>query len=194
MLSNLTRTSIFSALLLSVLPGVMLAQGILQDTVFSHEHDQTSVMGREFWFAPPQIQGAGGQYYELCLTSPKNTTAHIQVGNFNATVSVQAGKTTAYSLPLTQVIKTSGITESKGYHVWSDSADLDAMLVADYAVDSAGDATQLLPDFRLGKDYVVASYQALYLTSSTEYDYPSMFTIVAQHDNTHVSITPTADL
>ncbi|MFI5201905.1 MAG: hypothetical protein ACHQNE_05930, partial [Candidatus Kapaibacterium sp.] len=195
MFSNTGRTLAFSALATVLLTSAPRAQSVLHDTVYSHEHDQTSVMGRDFWFAPPQLFGTGSQYYELCLTSPKNTTAHIHIGTFDASVSITAGKTATYALPLTEVIKTSGIVENKGYHVWSDSADMDAMLVADFATDSAGDATQLLPDFRLGNDYAIASYEALFLgPDNTQYDNPSMFTVVAEHDNTVVRITPTADM
>ena len=195
MFSNPPRTFALSVLATFLFTSAPRAQSNLHDTVFSQQRDQTSVMGRDFWFAPPQLFGTGSQYYQLCLTSPKNTTAHIQIGSFAATVSITAGKTATYSLPLTEVIKTSGIVESKGYHVWSDSADMDAMLVADFATDSAGDATQLLPDFRLGKDYAIASYEALFVgPGNTQYDYPSMFTIVAEHDNTLVRIIPTADM
>jgi len=195
MLSNLYRRLAFSAFLIFTLHSALCAQGILKDTSYGQQHDFTSVMGREFWFAPPALFGTGGQYYQLCLTSPKNTTVHIHVANIDATVNVLAGKTSTYSLPLTQVIKTSGIIENKGYHVWSDSADLDAMLVADYSADSAGGATHLLPDFRLGKDYAVASYEAFFIgLGNSQYDYPSMITIVAEHDNTLVAIVPSADL
>ncbi|HZK75615.1 MAG TPA: hypothetical protein VFD13_01795, partial [Candidatus Kapabacteria bacterium] len=195
MVLNSSRTVVIFALSAWFITSTVRAQGVLHDTVFSQKRDQTSQMGRDFWFAPPQLFGAGGQYYQLCLTSPKNTTAHIHIGTFDATVNIPAGKTATYSLPLTQVIKTSGIVENKGYHVWSDSADMDVMLVADFALDSAGDATQLLPDFQFGTDYAIASFEALFVgPGNTDYDNPSMFTIVADHDNTQVQILPTADL
>ena len=171
------------------------AQGTFHDTSFSQPQDSRPVMGSDFWFAPPALAAIGGEYYELNITSPKTTIAHIQVGTMISSVAVTAGKTATFSLPLTQVIKTSSIVESKGYHVWSDSAPLDVMLLADYTTDSAGDAMHILPDFQLGKNYVVASYEAYFIgPGSDEFDYPSMFTVTAPHDSTYVQITPSADL
>ncbi len=195
MFTPLTRTSLRFAVLLLLISGPLYAQGTFRDTSYSRVQTLTSVMGRDFWFAPPALFGAAGEYYQLNITSPKNTTAHIQAGTFQGTVKVLAGQTANFSLPLTQVIKTSGIVEDKGYHVWSDSADLDVMLVDDFAIDSAGDAMQILPDFKLGRQYVVAAYQAYFHgVDNSQFDYPSMITITAEHDSTYVLVLPSADL
>ena len=192
---NWIRRFLFGAFYAVILSQSSYGQGTFHDTTYSHAHDFSEVQGSDFYFAPPQIFANAGEYYQLNITSPKNTTVHIQTGTIASTISVKAGQTANYSLPLTQVIKTSSIVEDKGYHVWSDSAVLDVMLVVDYSIDSAGDAIHILPDLQLGKDYVVAAYGAYFVGSeSLEYDYPSMFTVAAAHDSTFVQVTSSADL
>ncbi len=178
----------------SLLPQSSRAQGSFHDTTYSHAHDASEILGSDFWFAPPQIFANAGEYYQLNITSPKNTAVHIQTGTITSTVMVTAGKTAAYSLPLSQVIKTSGVVETKGYHVWSDSATLDVMLVVDYSIDSAGDAIHILPDFQLGKNYAVASYQSFFSAQSQAYDYPSMVTLTGIRDTTYITIVPSCGL
>jgi hypothetical protein len=171
------------------------AQSIFADTAFYYKADLNPVMGRDFWFTPPALFQSNSKFYDLCVTSPKNASVHIECGTFSTTLAVKAGLTTAYLLPLTHEITSSGIIEDNcAYHVWCDTADLDLMLVADNPAGAAGGAMHILPAFALGEEYVVASYTALYIGQGNSYDYPSEMTITAEEDNTVVTIVPSADL
>ncbi|SRR5579883_791035 len=189
------RGTIGAALLCALFTHYSNAQSLFHDTAYHYKADLTSVQGREFWFAPPALFAVpSGKYYELCISAQKNTTVHVVCGSWQTTAAVKAGITTAISLPLTQELKTSGIVEKKAYHVWSDDADLDVILAADIP-SQAGDVMHILPTYALGTDYVVASYPALFMGGgNSQYDYPSEFTIVAQHDSTVVTILPSTDM
>src|ERR1019366_4239016 len=121
-----------SAICILVSSSAATAQSIFEDTAFYYKASLSPVMGRDFWFTPPAMFQAQGKFYDLCVTSPKNALVNLQCGTFSTSISVKAGVTTAYLLPLTHEITSSGITEDNcAYHVWCDTADLDLMLVAD---------------------------------------------------------------
>ncbi len=152
-------------------------------------------MGREFWVALAQnYLDESGKYYRIYITSANNTTAYVQMGNGPVTaVPVGAYKIGTANIPLGWEMKSSGVVENKGVHIWSNDADICCYLMSHNPYTSDGE--YIIPNIGWGTDYVVAAYGALFEGfGSYVFDFPSEFTIVANQDNTVCTITPSADL
>src|SRR5581483_1242019 len=155
-------------------------------------------MGREFWWAQPanyNDQDLGGKYLRVYITSPKNTTAYVQLlGQGSVTpVAVKAYTIGTFAMPKTYELNSSGVVENTSVHVWSNDADLTVYVMSHNAATSDGE--YIVPTVGWGTDYVVAGYGALFEGfGAYVFDVPSEFTITANVDNTVVTITPSTDL
>jgi hypothetical protein len=157
-------------------------------------HDPPS-MGRDYWFSLLTNYGSnlGGKYFALYVSSLDSTTVHVECGGIKRAISVQPLKSTVFNIPLAWEMTTSGVVEDKAIHVWSDDADIACAVMSHNAYTS--DGMSIIPPIGWGDDYVVAGYAALFEgTGNYVYDLPSEFLIVANQDNTSVTITPSADL
>ncbi len=169
--------------------------GKISTTMSKQIHDPSYSMGRDYWFA--LIQNGfdqPGKYYRVYITSQHNTTAYVQLSSgIVTTVPVGAYKIGAVNVPLGWEMKSSSIIEQKAIHVWSNDADLQCCVMSHSPYTS--DGFNCIPTIGWGTDYVVAGYNALYYNYlNYTYDYPSEFTIVADQDNTTITITPSCDL
>src|SRR6185312_3789674 len=161
-------------------------------TVVKDNKSYPSALGRDLWFTMTSNYDASG-YYELFVASPVATTVHIQTNSFSNVFPIKAGQVLSFSIPNSWALWTSGEVENKGVHVWSNDADLSAYLLEGEAYTT--DGTYIIPTIGWGTDYVVAGYQSLFEGfGNTVFDYPSEFAIVADEDQTVVTITPTQDI
>ena len=137
----------------------------------------------------------------LCY-SFHNTTVNFQIGG-NTVIKrlVIAGQVTIFKSPspkspggditLDAEIHSSGIVENKAVHVWSDDADLSVYFLS--RINASGDGMYVLPTTGWGKEYVVAGYSSL-LIPANQGDFPSEFVVVAEKNNTQLTIIPSMDL
>lgn len=160
-------------------------------------------LGRDLWFAIPQNADANDhsqKYFNIYVTSPRNTTVNFQVGGGPVIKKpVTGGKVTIFTSPTPKVpggdislsteITTSGVVEIKSIHVWSDNADIAVYFLS--RVPYTSDGMYVIPSIGWGKEYVVGAYSSLVVS---QVDYPSEFVVVANQDNTIITVVPNWDL
>lgn len=154
-------------------------------------------MGRDLWFmllTNYSTGGSSGKYYALYVTSPNTTTVHVQLsGGLSRTIQVQPFKSAVFNIPLAWETSSAGRVEDMGIHVWSNDADICCYVMSHNPYTS--DGFYVYPLIGWGTEYVVAGYAALFEGfGSYVYDLPSEFGVVANSDQTRVTITPTQDL
>ncbi len=195
-------TSVLGILLVSLFAGApMLVQPIqaqnprIAHSVTHARHD-APMLGRDCWFMLLNNYGAGGagKYFALYVTSPKKTTVYVQrTGGTEDSLSIQPFTSAVFNIPLAWEMQSSGIADNFGIHVWSNDADISCYVMSHNPYTS--DGMYVIPSIGWGTEYVVAGYASLFEGfGSYVYDQPSEFGIVANQDNTHVSITPSADI
>ncbi|MFI5263142.1 MAG: IgGFc-binding protein [Candidatus Kapaibacterium sp.] len=171
------------------------SQSRITTTVTPESGDKTTGLGRDYWFTMAQnYQNQGGKYYNLYVTSPKNTIVFIQItGGSTSKWPITAGQILTFSVPLSWEVTTSGVVENKGIRVWSDDADLVVHLLSRNPATS--DGMLIIPTTGWGKEYVVGAYGSLFQGyGSFVYDYPSEFSIVSDQDSTVSTVTPNTDI
>jgi hypothetical protein len=151
--------------------------------------------GRDFWFAMMSNywgEDLGGKYMRIYITSPNNCTAFV-ASNGNVTpVPVQAYQISSFKIPEFWEMESSGIVENKAIHVYSLTADLTVYDISHNPYTS--DGSYIIPTIGWGTDYVVAAYGSLFEGSgSYVYDLPSTMAVIADQDNTVVTIIPSCD-
>lgn len=167
----------------------------IQEKIETENRGDAPYLGRDLWMAIPQNfdpRDKNGEVFSLYITSEKNTTVNIQV-NGQAAVKkpVTANQVLTHVLAKDLEINTStGIQTNKAVHIWSDNADLSVYFMS--RNDFTSDGMYVLPTTGWGKDYVVAAATALYVSATV--DLPSEFIIIANQDNTTVSIIPSQDI
>ncbi|MDP4236363.1 MAG: T9SS type A sorting domain-containing protein [Bacteroidota bacterium] len=184
-----------------------LAQGNIR-IVHTQEHESRAdapYLGRDLWFAIPQNADPNDhsqKYFNIYVNSPRNTTVNFQVaGGPIIKKPVTAGKVTIFTSPtpkfpngdisVSTEITSSGVVETKSVHIWSDNADIAVYFLS--RVPYTTDGMYVVPSTGWGKEYVVGAYSSL-LVSQNLADYPSEFVVVANHNNTIVTIVPSYDL
>jgi hypothetical protein len=152
-------------------------------------------MGRDLWFAMAEnyeLQGGGGgKYYQLYVASPARTNVHIALGKTSdKKFPIQAEEVLVFDVPLAWELTESGTIENKAVHVWSEDADLTAYLLSRNPATS--DGMYIIPSVGWGTEYIVAAFASYaYLPG---YELPSEFVVIANQDNTTVTINPSTDL
>lgn len=159
-----------------------------------------SKLGRDYWFAIPQNFQRNldpTRFFYLYMYSPKSATVYVQFGNGpvltrflspNASIVVSS---LMNEFPKSFELQSSGVIEQKAVHVWSPDADIAVSFLSRAPYTS--DGMSCLSASGWGKDYVVAAYDA-YLLDANIADMPSEFVVVADHDSTNVTITPSFDI
>ncbi len=151
--------------------------------------------GRDFWFAMMSNywgEDLGGKYMRIYITSPQNCTAFITSNGNTTPVPVQAYQISSFKIPEFWEMESSGIVEDKAIHVYCPTADLAVYDISHNPYTS--DGSYIIPTIGWGTDYVVAAYGSLFEGSgSYVYDLPSTMVVVADQDNTTVTITPSCD-
>src|SRR5437868_3326165 len=181
--------------LLGVPVSALMAQNARSSHTIGHQTHVPPQLGRELWFTMVEnYLDQSGKYYVLYVTSPVNTSVFVNMaGQATKVLPVQAMSVASFNIPLGWEIKSSAIVTNNAIHVWSKDGDISAYLMSHNPYTS--DGMYIVPAIGWGKDYVVAGYGALYEGFGTYvYDFPSEFAIVADQDNTIVTITPTTDL
>ncbi|MEI8134481.1 MAG: hypothetical protein WCH46_05300 [bacterium] len=166
----------------------------IQHTISKLQKENT-YLGRDLWFTMcKNADNQAGKYYYLYVASPSNTIVNIHIPGLNdIRTRLTAGVVFTQNIDLSAEVTTSGEVENKAIHVWSDDADLTAYLLS--RNPGSSDGMLIIPTTGWGTEYVVASYQALFVGYSPGVDdYPSEFSIVANQNNTVCTITPTADI
>lgn len=191
----LSLLAILSLFALSTAP-VQSQSARFQHTVSRTQH-QPPLLGREYWFGLMtnySTAGSSGKYYALYVTSAFATMVHVQLTDgLSRTIQVQPFKSAVFNIPLAWEVSSAGRVETMGVHVWSNDADIDCHVMSHNPYTS--DGFTVIPVIGWGKEYVVAAYAALFEGfGSYVYDLPSEFMVIAGHDNTQVTITPTQDL
>ncbi len=183
---------LFSSVMLS---GTASAQNALINHTIVKSHNTPPPEGRDFWFAMMSNywgEDLGGKYMRIYITSANNCTAFV-ASNGNVTpVPVQAYQISSFKIPEFWEMESSGIVENKAIHVYSNTADLTVYDMSHNPYTS--DGSYIIPTIGWGTDYVVAAYGSLFEGSgSYVYDLPSTLAVVADQDNTIITITPSAD-
>lgn len=153
-------------------------------------------LGRDLWFTMAENYqwSSSGKYYDLYVTSPNSTTVNIQVaGAGKISRPIEAEKVLTFRIPLAWELRESGTIEKKAIRVWSDDADLSAYVLSRNPATS--DGMYIIPSIGWGTEYVVAAYHSHWAgAAGGDGDLPSEFAIVANQDNTEVTINPTTDI
>jgi len=167
----------------------------IQEQIETETRGDAPYLGRDLWMAIPQNydpKDVNGEVFSLYITSEKNTTVNIQVaGQAAVKKPVTAGQVLTHVLARNLEINTStGIQTDKAVHIWSDNADLSVYFMS--RNDFTSDGMYVIPSTGWGKDYVVAAATALYVSAAV--DLPSEFIVIANQDNTTLSIIPSQDI
>ncbi len=186
----------FAAVLVSSGGPSARAQGSLIHHVITTQKLHQNPMGRDFWYTPMSNywgEDLGGKYIRLYITAAKNTTAFVVSEGQTAAVPIQAYKVGSFKVPEFWEIESSGIPEQKVIHIYSNDADLTCYEMSHNPYTS--DGSYIIPTIGWGTDYVVAAYGSLFegATGGYVYDLPSTMVVVADQDNTTVTITPSCD-
>jgi len=182
------------------------AQGNIRIT---HTQDKEArsdtYLGRDLWFAIPMNYSPtdrSTKYFNIYVNSPRNTTVNLQIGG-GAIIQkpVTAGKVTVFTsptpkkpsteVPLSAELYSSGVVEPKAVHVWSNDADIAVYFLSRRDYSSGG--MYVLPATGWGKEYIVGAYESIF-DPTGQADWPSEFAIVANQDNTTVTINPNWDI
>jgi hypothetical protein len=170
-------------LMLLLIAGAGLTAG---GTVHAQHADHT---GTDFFVGfMPQWDQFGGMTTELHLISDYETevTVHHPAidPTFVATVTLTPGEVSVVDLGAEPAFGwTPGLVDNNAVHIFADQA------FAVHAINRRSistDAALALPVDALGTEYIVQTYVPFHRFS--------VFAIVAAHDNTTVTITPTRDL
>lgn len=161
---------------------------------------QVSTEGKDFWltFLPHPIPDDDNfDIYKpqtififLSTKEAANVTIDFPSGP-NQTVVMPANSTQKIQVPVVDSVTPSGmIVETKGVRIISD-VNISVYTLNKWNSVSA-DATIILPNFALGKEYYVVS--ELIDPNPSVNDYESVACIVAIEDDTEIEITPTQNL
>ncbi len=180
------------------------AQGRITHTITS-ENQSAPNLGRDLWFCIPQnyaITLDATRYFYIYISSPRNTTAYIKVGNSPVLVRpITANQTTTLSslppgneISKSTELQSSDLIENKAIHVWSNDAELSVYFLS--RAPFTTDGMYVIPTIGWGTEYVVASYNAFIIDPKLSgiVDLPSEFCIVASQDNTFVTIVTSSDI
>ena len=176
-------------------PNQASAQNARIKHVITKQTKQSPQMGRELWFTMIQnYMDQSGKYYQLYVTSPAQTNVYVNMaGQATKVLPVQPLTVASFSIPLGWEIKSSAVVTNNAIHVWSNDGDICAYLMSHNPYTS--DGMYIIPKIGWGTTYVVAAYNALFEGfGSYVYDFPSEMAIVADVDNTVVTITPSTDI
>lgn len=170
----------------------------LQHQVIKKNKTFGPALGRDLWFTMVENYqwSSAGKYYDLYVTSPAATTVNIQVAGAGVIRRpIEAERVVTFRIPLAWELKESGKIEKKAIHVWSDDADLSAYVLSRNPATS--DGMYIIPSIGWGTEYVVAAFHSHWAGGGFPYgetgDLPSEFAVIANQDNTEVSIMPTTD-
>jgi hypothetical protein len=164
-----------------------------------------SYLGRDLWFAIPlnySPTDRSTKYFNVYVNSPRNTTVNFQItGGPIIKKPVTAGKVAIFTsptpkkpssdLPLSTELYSSGVVEQKAIHVWSDDADIAVYFLSRRDYSSGG--MYVLPPTGWGTEYIVGTYESIF-DPTGQADWPSEFVVLANQDNTTVTITPNWDI
>ncbi len=201
-LSQLLLVISMTITLASIGHSPLSAQGRITHTVIS-ENQSAPNLGRDLWLCIPQNFDRvldATRYFYIYISSPRNTTAYIQVGSAPVLVRpITANQTTTLSsLPPGNEISKSAelqssdfIESNKAIHVWSNDAELSVYFLS--RAPFTTDGMYVIPTIGWGTEYVVASYNA-FIVDPKLADLPSEFCIVANQDNTFINIVPSVDI
>ncbi|HEY3875821.1 MAG TPA: IgGFc-binding protein [Candidatus Kapabacteria bacterium] len=162
----------------------------------SHTPDGALAAGSDFWLVEMSnawgVDSANGGYMRIYLTSPTKTKAFIQYPGVLDSVPVTALTVVTYLIPSWLQMQSSGEVDNKAIHIWSNDAAL-SITTMNYNPGS-GEGSCLIPTATWGKDYVVAAHESFWGTEGDIVpDFPSTMAVVAEQDNTTISIYPSSD-
>ncbi len=204
-LKLLARFSFFTLifpLFLSFGEGASFAQGNIR-ILHTQEHEsrgEVPYLGRDLWFAIPlnaEANNNSTKYFQVYVTAYRNTTVNFQIsGGAVVKRPVTAGQVTIFKsttgdIPLSTELHSSGALENKAVHVWSDNADISVYFLS--RVLASTDGMYVIPSTGWGKEYVVGGYSSL-LIPANRGDYPSEFAVVANQNNTTITVIPSTDI
>ncbi|HEY3876001.1 MAG TPA: IgGFc-binding protein, partial [Candidatus Kapabacteria bacterium] len=183
-----------AALLMGVAQ-VTRAQSLITSTVTKIPSSPNFSRGRDFWFVEMSNDwgvNEGDKYLRIYISSPSSTTAYVSAEGKTTPITITPNQVGTYLLPEFTEMESSGQVESKAIHVWSNDADLVVYTMSHQ--NASTDGSHILPTIGWGTDYVVASYESLFSESGAfGVDLPGTMAVVADEDNSLVSITPTCD-
>lgn len=145
---------------------------------------------REFWLCFPgnaPDETANPLRLALCIAGAAGTTGFVEIPglSFNQTYTIPASGVVAITLPKAASLDTSNLVENKGVHL---TASADVTVYGRTREDYTTDTFLAIPLSCLGTEYLALGYKNVWT------GYPdlngSQFGIVAQADNTRVTITP----
>lgn len=150
---------------------------------------------RDFWFAVPLNNDANdvsAKVFTVFIQAHSTGTANVQVGSQNVlTKELAEGELWSLQLPKSVEMASSSVVDAeRAIHVWGQNTDLAVYFLSRDPFTS--DGFEVIPSSYWGTRYVVASYAALNVSPS--FDLPSECCIVANEDNTEVTITPTRNI
>ncbi len=156
---------------------------------------QSPTLGRDLWFCVPQNSDPNddaGKVFPVYVTSERKTVVNIEItGQSPVKKQINAGEVWAYELPRSVEVQSSiTVEKDKAIHVWSNDADLSVYFMSRNPFTS--DGMYIIPTIGWGKEYVVTSYSALIV--SPQFDLPSEFAVVANQNNTVLTIVPSQDV
>lgn len=189
-------SSILFVLATFVCSWFMSAPAFAQTPRITHEvirdNKPRNSQGRDLWFSMAMNYVADAdKWYELYVASPAKTSVRIALGSATEQkFEIGAEEVLVFKVPLAWEMTKSAVVEDKAVHVWSEDADLTAYLMSRNPATS--DGMYIIPSIGWGTEYVVASFASYaYYTGP---DLPSEFVVIANQNNTVVTITPTVDL
>lgn len=155
-------------------------------------HHQMPTMGRDLWFALPAAGGSGTVTATLYIVGASTGTAHVALSNDapKGLITIQPFKSATFQIPASWITQSSGRVEDLGIHVWSDDVDISCWVMVHGP--KGGEGMYVIPSLGWGKGYVLAAAPAY--SDSTKGDFPSFGLIVANTDQTRVTITPVQDI
>lgn len=150
---------------------------------------------RDFWFAVPlnyDPNDISEKYFTIYISSIEPATVNIQIsGQAAVKKRISAGEVWDYMLPKAVELKgSSTIEKDKAIHVWSDDGEISVYFMSRNPFTS--DGFMVIPTLFWDTSYVVASYSALLI--DPKFDLPSEFCIVADQNNTMITIVPSQDV
>lgn len=197
MITSLIRRSVSLIVAITALAAIALGQGNQRIThrVETEARSAAPFLGRDLWFCVPlnnDPNDNSDKIFTVYVTSEKKTVVNIQIaGQAPVKKQINPGEVWDFLLPKSVEIKGSlDIEKEKAIHVWSDDADLSVYFMSRNPFTS--DGMYVLPTIGWGKEYVIASYSALLV--DPKFDLPSEFCIVANQNNTVVTVVPSQDV
>lgn len=156
---------------------------------------QSPTLGRDLWFCVPQNSDPNddaGKVFPIYVTSERKTVVNIEItGQTPVKKQINPGEVWSYELPRSVELQSSVTVEKdKAIHVWSNDADLSVYFMSRNPFTS--DGMYVIPTIGWGKEYVVTSYSALIV--DPRFDLPSEFAVVANQNNTVITVVPSQDV